>query len=652
MSDYDQTCAVWFTANVLLPSFQSHGKDAHFNNKTIKQLNKSICDFFLSKSLPQTAKPPGSGSKCSECQAIFRSNQQPTPCGACGHFYHKTTCLKSHDCQPTPRTPAASNARRARLQSEPAISLSTSHRGHVVRSEMDSFSGGEEVVEETALLSPPPVLHSTPVHLRPSALTHVVSSSTNPSSNTVDTISSSPSSDAQVPTGQQYLQTILSQPGQQQQQPLIPEPGHQSGPGLPALHAPPPPGTQPTALVPTTYTAPLPQPPRQKGRQRRSGPAITEAGLEKELIERELTLARVKITSLDSRLSEEQSRSAILLERVRIFEKRENDVAYSRYFGPSVPPLSPVSAQNSDPATIPLSPQPATDPPSSTQCPAPPPVDSTAPPPVGSTSPPSCCPSSSLLLQSLATLQAEVAGLKGSMTHVLSALSDFIPSKTESGNVVNSAVSPHASTQSRVITATSSPAQVQSSPEPVLPEAEASGPSASDHLGDFLGPPAPQARGADVLKAPQHLTGSHKVSKQPSRQLPVGPPGQATLGVSSSPPPITHPNPRGPPSFPLEPPGFPPPLWRPPPALGSRLPTLWEPLSAPLRPPVPGASPSSGPPAPTWRTPAPGAPLPNGPPAPLGRKRSKGRRGRGRGPSQPGPNPPQPEVAPLIDLNF
>jgi hypothetical protein len=73
------------------------------------------------------------------------------------------------------------------------------------------------MVEEVTLLFPPPVLHSTPVHLRPSALTHLVSSSTNPSTNTVATISSSLSSDVQVPTGQQYLKTMSQQPGQQQQ---------------------------------------------------------------------------------------------------------------------------------------------------------------------------------------------------------------------------------------------------------------------------------------------------------------------------------------------------------------------------------------------------------------------------------------------------
>ena len=657
MSDYNQSSAVWYTANVLLPNFQCHGKDAYFNNKTIKKLNKSICNFFLNTSPSQTVIPAGSREMCPNCKAYFRSNQVPVTCGACGGRFHKTNCLRSHDCHQS-GPPAPIDIRGAQPQSEIVRnSLATSHRGHVTRSGLDSFSGGEEEVEVD--LSPPPALHSTPVHFRPSALSHLVSSSTNPTTITVATSSSSPSSIVQVPTGQQYLQNLVSQPGQQkldapqanpgpggslalrgpqdllhhqpvqtmQEEPPMATPvlpGNQAGvlvPGQSLGVIPPPTRTAlPAPLVPATVTAATKPPSKPKGK-RSPGLAVSDSDLVKELLDKELTVAKVKIASLDNQLADEQSRSAILLKRVQIFEKRENDAAYNQFFTSSAPPAStspasPVSLPftpaaprrvTSNTNLLPMSPQPTPHVSSPTHHPA----------PSVSSSLPSCCPTSVVLLQSMADLQSQVAGLQQAMARIVSTLPTTTTERCANITESNTDVTPPSPNSP------APPIQVPETTQQVQPEVTPPGESASELLLDLVGPvvvpPAqPGHQGVPHGHAPGQGPGQggRKPSRKTSRRkTPLGPPSNHQ-------------------ALPPSPIVFPPPLWLPPPIL--------PPLLRSSQPNVRGPPPLAPPPLLGQQPPS----LPKEPPR--GKKPNGGRvRGRGRG-----PKPSVPVETLLIDLNF
>jgi hypothetical protein len=417
----------------------------------------------------------------------------------------------------------------------------------------------------------------------------------------------------------------------QEQQPM---PGHQAG-VVPqgqsvAIRAPLACTALPAPLVPATVSAATRPPVKPKGK-RSAGLAVSDSDLEKELLNKLLTVAKVKIASLDNQLAEEQSRSAILLKRVQIFEKRENDAAYNQFFTPSAPPASSVSLPltPSAPHTslirvtsptnpLPTSPQPTPHVPSPTQPPA----------PSVSSSLPSCCPTSILLLQSLTDLQGQVAGLQQAMARITSTLSSTTTER--SANITESTTDITPPTDN----STAPPVQVPDAPQQVQPEVTPPGESASELLHDFLGPVVPPVQ-PEHQGAPHDQAsgqGSGQGGRKPSRQAPRrnNPAPPTSLG-----PPYDHHGPlirnQAPSPSPIP---FPPPFWRPPPVL----PPLLRSSQSNLRGPSP-----LGPPAPPGQQP-PGL-FPKDPP---GGKKPKGGRGRGRG---KGPKPSGLVEALLIDLN-
>ena len=686
-----ETSAVWYCLNVLLPGFQNHGNQS-FTCKSMSNLNKAIHDFFT-KSDPSVSGP----DICEKCEKVIRKNNKLQHCGACTQSYHKG-CIRKHRCRPITRTPGAKPPSRSRLQSEAGPgpnSHVTRHRGHLARLELSSSSDSEAEVENVP--SPSPVTHSTPVTFRPSALTHVLASGQNPSTTPL-------SRPPQPNIGQDLIQTLLFQPGQlsaaaqpftssaqtpdrvvqtQVTAPALPSQLPDGGPSAHALAVQGPrqvqvmahlaQGAPPPPLVPTTVSSyrPATQPaPKARGKRREIGPAVTEASLEIEMLERSLTAAKVKITSLDSRLSEEQSRSMILLERVRIFEKRENDAAYSQFFPPSAPPTSPLNCFSTA-----SQPAPQLSPPTQS-------VSTTSPCAVAS-----CCPTSGLLLQSLTTLQGQVAGLELSMAHIISTLPTAAPASptttaappattaappatpattpattTSATTPATTAVPPvpirttpatfpstSASTAPTPAAATTAPTAVAAatpaaSTAPTTPPAPASstdgaaaappaqvpditGPSAVDLLREFVGPVYSSGPAETNLPLPAH--GQDQVSRLPPKRA-------GCMVNPARPPPATsiiHQVPS--PSY-TDIVTFPPPLWRPPPSL----PPAWQASLSrppPTCPPAPPSRPSQPPTAP-----GPPPLLPN-----LGNRKPRRGAGRGRGRGRKA----SPTEALLIDLN-
>ena len=264
-----------------------------------------------------------------------------SPAG-CGRFFHKTTCLKLHTCAPVPRTPTQiqiekSSASTLNPQSQylgpirAQLSLSAS------LSESDEESEEEEVSE-----------HQTPsfqVVLRPSALD----------------LAASPSCRQQPPaSGQEqllaHLVGLVPDSTQVNAQPLNSPRSAQHHQWSPTPQSSDP-VSQPLALqdlntlshsdqtqhsnsasryldlLPSTIpqAAAIPQP-KGSMKQKSGAPQLTRDGLEIELLQREIVLAKTKITSLDNTVSELKASNSILLERIRLFEERENNIQFAQYF--------------------------------------------------------------------------------------------------------------------------------------------------------------------------------------------------------------------------------------------------------------------------------------------------------------------------------
>ena len=88
----------------------------------------------------------------------------------------------------------------------------------------------------------------------------------------------------------------------------------------------------------TSSTAEAQAPTARPARQpRQNSPQLTPDGLQIELLNREITIAKTKIAGLDNTVTELNASNGILLERIRLFEQRENDTQFAQYF-PTCPP--------------------------------------------------------------------------------------------------------------------------------------------------------------------------------------------------------------------------------------------------------------------------------------------------------------------------
>ena len=329
---------------------------------------------------------------------------------------------------PRARTPAAIASTRPRLQSE-AVDLSSSYRGHNLQLDSGSDSEGDETPGSPPALNVVP--SSSSIVIRESFLDNVVMSTSNPSQPsmtryTTTTTTSTPTTATTTVTsaalGQRALQNALTAspfvPGTPAQQlsaqgtysvARVISPSYDS----PALVLPSP--RLPAVLQPTRHGAPASRL-RQNRQQGRAGPPVTLQGLEKELVERELVTAQVKIATLDKKLAEEQSRNSILLQRIRLFEHRENNALYQHYFPPNTTSCSPptTSAPPTQHVTTPHTPIRDQSIPS-------PHVSLTPPQPSPSqpSLPQSCCQSSSLLLGEFGCLRQQVENLSASVSLML-----------------------------------------------------------------------------------------------------------------------------------------------------------------------------------------------------------------------------------------
>ena len=442
----------WLVEFFLLPGFFSFHTHSGFNSQTIRSINKVILDSLSRKTESSHTVSAGTQS-CFDCKKKFSRIHKPHICRNCGHYFHKNH-LQTHSCSPKARTPAAFAASRARLQSEvcPA-DLSSSYRGHQLY--IDSGSDSED---ETAPGSPPAtcvVPTSSSVILRASSLANILPSSSNPSHPPTTTITT-PAITTVSSSGQQLLQTALAtQHQQQQQQPQYQQQQsqlkqqqqpqvlqqqqtqvQQQQPHLQQQQQQPQlqlqqqqqeeeasnlvvrmalPSSTPVALrlplVPTRYNAPASRQ-RQARQQNRAAPALTLQGLEKEIVERELIIAQAKITSQDKRLTEQENRNSILLQRIRLFEHRENNAAYRHYFPPDT---NVSSVQSSDTPHTPTADQFIPAPQVS--------LTPTHSPPPRSSLPESCCKASSVLLSEVGGLRQQVKDLHDSVSLILRASS-------------------------------------------------------------------------------------------------------------------------------------------------------------------------------------------------------------------------------------
>ena len=344
-----RSAAVWFAELVLMPGLSQFCNRSDFKREEIKEIHEAIIKAF-SKPLPPA---PSTG----QTQAL-----PDLPPGGGQNCFQ---CLKS------------SNRFDGRSNPRPCLKCENMFHTDCLKKHSKSCSASLAVTTSSNTTT-------SSVILRPSVLTNVVQSYT----------------PAGTGSGQEQLLGQLAR--------LTAAPA----PAAPPADLPPVSGApSPSLLALAPARPPAAGPATRRPAQRRPGLQLTPEGLDKELLERELTAAKVKITSLDNRLSEEESRNKILLERIRMFENRETTAAYHQHFPP---PAAAVSS--------PVSPPPAASPPASASpAPAPPNCASPSPAPPAPAASLSCCSASSHLIAQIDGLKCQVEDLHSAVAVLLAA---------------------------------------------------------------------------------------------------------------------------------------------------------------------------------------------------------------------------------------
>ena len=146
----------------------------------------------------------------------------------------------------------------------------------------------------------------------------------------------------------------------------------------------------PANSSPTPFSSfsslPAPAPGKRKKRSSRIG--VTSAELDVEMLQRELTMAQTKIVSLENTAEELKVSKSLLAQRVHLFEQRESDRNYSHYFPPTAAPSPASTCPSSTGSNLAV-----------------------------------CCPSSSLHLKELHSLQSQVFELQSQVTMLATSLS-------------------------------------------------------------------------------------------------------------------------------------------------------------------------------------------------------------------------------------
>ena len=384
-----RSLAVWSVENIILPLWSKFSRDTGFGPEVIAFIHKSI----LSAVSGPCKKPMSSASTiqthagpptCGHCKKTIAKNLQPVLCSkqGCGKFFHKVD-QPLHICIPVPRSPsvALQKQHQAPLTSAPNP---PSYREARPQIDIDSENESDEEAPES---QSSPLQSVNTIAIRPSSLT---------------------ANSSVAPTGQQLLQEVVaSLQGDQQVVPypapatahnVIQQPAQSPG-GAGAAHSP---ATSQGALQQSLSLQP-PLAPSQasvrskNSRTRPATPQLTPQGLQVELLNREITMAKTKVTVLDKTVTDLEAANKILVERIRLFEQKTNDAQYAEYFPKSNTPAPPVPSLS--PTPRPAIPQPQ---------------------PLQSISS-SCCPTSSLLLSEVGTIKAQLEDLSGAVALLLRA---------------------------------------------------------------------------------------------------------------------------------------------------------------------------------------------------------------------------------------
>ena len=339
------SAAVWFSEVFLMPRLHKQSKHCSFSSATVAQMHGAILRAFSSSpaapatasSRPRPTRPRSSQGAVDKptCFQCGKVRTDMAPCAGCRQYFHKK-CLEEHLCgkelmpseEKSPQLSPISRKRPAALDTTGFRSLS--YRD--VRQHLDIDSDNSEDERQP---------HSRLPSLLPSS-----------------------SEPAPPTTGQQLLSSSLSSRNQ----------------ALPA------PSLVPANSSPTPFSSfsslPAPAPGMKKKRGPRIG--VTAKELDVEMLQRELTMAKTKIVSLENAAEELKVSKSLLAQRVQLFEQRESDRNFSQYFPPTAPPSAPCSTSSGLAV---------------------------------------CCPSSSLHLKELHSLQSQVFELQSQVTLIATSLS-------------------------------------------------------------------------------------------------------------------------------------------------------------------------------------------------------------------------------------
>ena len=299
----------------------------------------------------------------------------------CGKFFHKVD-QPLHICIPVARSPSTVLQKR---QQAPDTSVQNTPSYRDARPEIDIDSDADSEVDFTEPQSSP-TQSVNMVALRPSTLAPLSSLPPTGQELLQEAVASLQVPQQALASLQVPQQAVASlQAPQQGDQQVAPTPINEAGVLQQSLSLQPP-------LAPLQVVQQAVRP--KNSRARPAAPQLTAQGLQVELLNREITMAKTKVTELDTTVADLEAANKILIERICLFEQRTNDTNFAEYFPqqntPSAPPPPPVPC--------PVIPQ----------------------PPLSHTPP--CCSNSSKLLLEVEIVKAQLEDLSGAVALLLRAV--------------------------------------------------------------------------------------------------------------------------------------------------------------------------------------------------------------------------------------
>ena len=357
-----KTAAAWFTTEVVLPLFRERARRNNcMSPNTMKATHQNIVAALTRSSITGPAPDP-SHLICFACKTALRPSSKGIPCPGCGYYYHDNH-MKGHVCNNQVAPSAVSSPLQTRKRSRADVSnlspLAPRDVRTRARDDIDSDWSDDDLVPLSPRMPAPLIFSPTPTTTHsttasPLSAPIVITTSTAASTCSLSVVNTVSQPTMSVTTGQHQLVSALSG------QPSV----------AASVRGQPRSLSQSSTIIgdPLAILPPVQKPASGSSRAKKKSAVPTNPqDFELEMVQRQLTMAKTKLASVENQIKDLEATNKILTDRICLFERRENDLNYAQLFS-SLQPAAAVPPPTSFPSTYtapPLAPWPS---PASSPC--------------------------------------------------------------------------------------------------------------------------------------------------------------------------------------------------------------------------------------------------------------------------------------------